>query len=283
MTTQVSISQPVTAPPARRRKHSGVLQWLCIAILAGWAVVAIIGPWITPHHPDDFIADDAYASAARSIFGTDYLGRDIFSRLIEGARVTLGMSLAATLLAHAIGISLGLLAATRGGVIDMLLGRLAELVLSLPKIIVGLVIIAAMGPSFTVLVTLTGVVYSAAVFRIARSLAADVAVMDYVRVARARGESTAWIVFREILPNILRPLAADFALRLSFAMLFISSLSFLGLGVQPPDADWGALVRENISALSQGKLTPIYPAAAIASVTIALNLLVDQWSSEAAR
>ncbi|WP_353173052.1 ABC transporter permease [Paracandidimonas soli] len=269
----------LSIPSRRRFKLAGIVP-VCIAVLLGWLILALLGPWLLPQDPSEFLSDDPFASAPGALLGTDYMGRDLFSRLIDGTRMTLGMSLLATMVAHLVGVTTGIAAAARGGVLDMVFSRIAELILSLPKIIVGLVFIAALGPSFPVLVIVTGVVYSASVFRLARSLAADVLVLDFIRVARARGESLVWILFSETLPNIFRPLLADFALRLSFAILFISNLSFLGLGVQPPHADWGGLVRENIAALAQGGLAPLFPALAIASVTIALNLLVDAWSDD---
>jgi peptide/nickel transport system permease protein len=210
-----------------------------------------------------------------ALLGTDYLGRDLLSRMIDGAQITIAMAVAATLLAHLIGGTFGVLAAVRGGLFDSVLSRLVDVLLSLPKIIVGLVVVAAVGSSAMTLVVIAGGVYAAGVFRIARALGSDVALLDFVRAARARGEGPIWLLFGEILPNILMPLAADFAVRLSFAILFMSSLSFLGLGVQPPKADWGGLVRENLSGLATGAWTPIFPALAIAAVSIALNLLVD--------
>jgi peptide/nickel transport system permease protein len=185
------------------------------------------------------------------------------------------MAVAATLLSHLVGGTLGVLAAIRGGLFDSVLSRIVDVLLSLPKIIVGLVVVAAVGSSVPTLVVIAGGVYAAGVFRIARALGSDVVLLDFVRAARARGEGPIWLLFGEILPNIIMPLAADFAVRLSFAILFMSSLSFLGLGVQPPKADWGGLVRENLSGLSTGAWTPIFPALAIAAVSIALNLLVD--------
>jgi peptide/nickel transport system permease protein len=180
-------------------------------------------------------------------------------------------------------VSLGFLAALRGGLVDMVMSRLNDALLSIPHIMMGLVVIAALGSSIPVLIITSGAVYASAVFRIARALAMDLKVMDYVEVARARGEGTAWILAYEILPNAVLPLLTDFAIRLSFIILFMSGLSFLGLGVQPPAADWGSMVRENMEGLRSGSLAPIIPAAAIASVTVALNLLVDELSLRSSR
>jgi peptide/nickel transport system permease protein len=268
-----AVAEAPIASPAPRRRY---LLWVAAAVVAAWALVGLLAPVLTPHDPTDFVSDDPFSAPdAVAWLGTDYLGRDLLSRLIGGAQITLAMAFIATLLAHLLGGTLGILAAIRGGFFDAVLSRVVDVLLSLPKIIVGLVVVAAVGSSMTVLVLIAGIVYAAGVFRIARSLAADVAVTDFVRAARARGEGPLWLLFGEILPNIMMPLAADFAIRMSFAILFMSSLSFIGLGVQPPRADWGGLVRENLSALSAGSWAPIFPALAIASVAIALNLLVD--------
>jgi peptide/nickel transport system permease protein len=265
--------ETLSLPEQPRRSH---LFWVAATLLAGWVLVAALAPLLMPHDPTEFISDDAFATASRIAWlGTDYLGRDLLSRLIAGARITMLMAFLATALAHLVGGTLGLLAAIRGGLFDAAVSRIVDVALSLPKIIVGLVVVAAVGTSMTVLVVVAGLVYAAGVFRIARALGADIAVLDFIRAARARGEGALWLIFGEILPNIIMPLAADFAIRMSFAILFMSSLSFIGLGVQPPRADWGGLVRENLSALSAGSWAPIFPALAIASVAIALNLLVD--------
>lgn len=268
------MSAPDLAPLPRRRPP--LTLWISAGLLAGFVVVALLAPWLVPYDPTDFVFEEAFhpATAAHPL-GGDYLGRDLVSRLIAGATLTLLMGISATLIAHLVGDALGLLAAIRGGLLDMILSRLVDVALSLPKIIVGLVVVAALGSSIQTLVVVTGLIYSASVFRVARALGRDMVNQDFVQIARLRGEGLGWLLFGEILPHVVRPLAADFALRMSFAILFMSSLSFLGLGVQPPLADWGALVRENLEGLGGGSLAPIYPALAIAVVSIALNLLVD--------
>ncbi|TPJ33486.1 ABC transporter permease [Mesorhizobium sp. B2-6-5] len=261
--------------PLPRRKLPLAL-WGSSGVMAACVLIGILAPWLVPHDPTDFVSDVAFqAPDATAWLGTDYLGRDLFSRLIDGTRLTLLMGLAATVIAHVVGDTLGLLAAARGGIVDTILCRVADVSLSLPKIIVGLVVMAALGSSITVIIVVAGLVYSASVFRIARALGRDLVTQDFVQVAQARGEGLGWILFGEIPPHVVRPLGADFAIRMSFAVLFMSGLSFLGLGVQPPLADWGGLVRENLQGLAGGSLAPLYPAAAIAVISIALNLLVD--------
>lgn len=230
----------------------------------------------TPHNPTDFVTELAFEPPAPGTWlGSDYLGRDVLSRLIDAARITLGMAFAATLLAHLIGDTLGLLAAARGGVVDGIVSRVADVILSLPKIIVGLVVVAALGPSTWVIVGLAAVVYAAGVFRIARALGNDLVQLDFIEIARARGEGLGWIVFGEMLPHVARPLATDFAIRASFAILFMASLSFVGLGVQPPLADWGGMAHENLAGMSTNPMAAIAPALAIAMVAVSLNLAVD--------
>lgn len=258
------------------RRQTRYVLWGSVAVLAFFALVALLSLVLVPYDPTEFVTDDPFMPPAPQLWlGSDYLGRDVLSRLIDSTRITLTMALAATLLAHLIGDTLGLLAAVKGGLVDAVISRVVDVVLSLPKIIVGLVVVAALGPSTGVIVGLAAIVYAAGVFRIARALGNDLVTMDYIAVARSRGEGLGWILFGEILPHVVRPLAADFAIRMSFAILFMSSLSFLGLGVQPPEADWGGLARENMGGLSSNPLAAVAPALAIALVSIALNLLVD--------
>ena len=273
-----------TAAALRPRTGAGLLFLLSVAVLALVALAAVFGPLLVPYDPTEFITDDPFAAPDRATWlGSDYMGRDMLSRMLYGTRLTMTMALGATLLAHLIGVSLGMVAALAGGVADQLLSRLVDVLLSLPKIVVGLGLVAALGPSIPVIMGVAAVVYAAGVFRIARALGMDLVSQDFVRVARARGEGLAWVLGAEMLPHMLRPLAADFAIRTSFAILFLSSLSFLGLGVQPPYADWGGLVRENLPGLSAGSFAPFYPALAIALVSIALNLCVDALGAGRAR
>ena len=215
------------------------------------------------------------------ILGTDYLGRDTLSRIMWGARTTIGISFAATVLAYIVGVIFGIAAAVGGSKLDMGFSRVNDAFISIPHIMLGLVVIAAVGSSIPILIVTAGLIYATTVFRISRALALDVMVSDFVEAARARGEGLWWIIRREILPNIAMPLATDFGLRLVFIILFISSLSFLGLGVQPPISDWGSMVRENLQGLAYGSLAPMAPSIAIATLTISINLIVDDVSAHA--
>ena len=284
------------APP----KSTIRLSWIgkiSVIIVGVWVFLAFFGPWIAPWAESHFIEEDAQGNffldpgfmlpnaSVSSYLGTDYLGRDVLSRVIWGARTTIGISFAATLLAYFVGITLGIAAAVAGQTTDMVLSRGVDAILAFPNIMLGLIIIAAFGSSIPLLIGLAGLVYAASVYRIARALGQDIMVQDFVEAARARGEGIWWIISREILPNAIMPLATDFGLRFIFVILFISSLSFLGLGVQPPISDWGSMVRENMSGLgfgfSGGALASVAPAIAIASLTIAINLIVDDISAQA--
>ncbi|MDX1430851.1 MAG: ABC transporter permease [Gammaproteobacteria bacterium] len=254
-----------------------------LVILVLWFLVALIGPLLAPHGEADFVADGSFEPMRAGLWlGSDYLGRDILSRMLFGARVTIGLSLAATLIAFVAGGSLGFIAALAGGRTDLVISRIYDAFLSMPTLMLGLVVIAALGSSIPVLVVTAGLIYSCGLYRIARAVAMEIKVMDYVEAARARGERLGWIVRREMLPNAALPLAAEFGLRMVFSVLFISALSFLGLGVQPPTADWGVMVRENMAGLAFGSPAALVPALAIASLTIGINLVVDDLSSRRA-
>lgn len=249
---------------------------LGFAVVLFWAVVALIGPWITPH-PVGAIVDYDYFSPASAEFwlGTDYLGRDMASRILAGARYTVGIALVAALLAVTAGVVLGMVAAVAGGWFDTILSRLLDAFNGIPSLLFGLVVIAAVGSSIPVLVLTLAANYMPGAYRFARALAVNVNTMDFVTVARARGERTPYLILHEILPNIIGPVLADLGLRFVFIVLVLSGLSFLGLGVQPPNADWGALVRENIEGLGQGAAAVIFPSIAIATLTISVNLFID--------
>ena len=273
------------APPKKELKLTWVGK-LGVAVVVFWLVIAFIGPYIAPFHEADIIGDDSFMPIFTETegegmhwLGTDYLERDIFSRIIWGARTTIGIAVVATLLAYLFGVTLGIAAAVKGGWADMGMSRVNDAILSLPTIMLGLLIVVALGASIPVLVGTAAVIYAASVFRIARALGQDIMVMDFVEAARARGEGLWWVITREVLPNAAMPLATDFGLRLVFVVLFISSMSFLGVGIQPPAADWGSMVRQNLEGLGYGSYAAVWPALAIATFTISINLIVDDISA----
>ena len=210
-----------------------------------------------------------------SFFGTDQIGRDMLSMLIYGARNMIALALLTTGCAFGLGSLLGFLAATMGGWVDQVLSRFVDVVISIPTLIFALIVLSSTGTSIFALVTVIAIIYAMPVYRIARAVAMDIEVMDYVEAARLRGEGLWWIMRKEILPNALTPLAAEFGLRFCFVFLLISGLSFLGLGLQPPLADWGAMVRDNGGGIAWGFMHPLVPATCIALLTIGINLIVD--------
>ena len=216
------------------------------------------------------------------LLGTDHLGRDLFTRLLYGARNTISIALVTTILSFAIGISCGFLAATLRGWVDQGLSRFVDVIMAFPTLIFALMILSVVGTSVGVLIVVIAILDATRVYRLSRAVAMDVEVMEYVEVARLRGERLWWLMRREILPNTLPPLVAEFGLRFCFVFLFLSALSFLGLGLQPPTADWGSMVKENAGAITFGIYTPLVPAAAIAILTIGVNLVVDWFLRKAA-
>ncbi|HXV26121.1 MAG TPA: ABC transporter permease [Alphaproteobacteria bacterium] len=246
-----------------------------LVVIAIYAVLAVFAPLVAPYGESEVVGNQYELWSDKFVFGTDQLGRDMLSRLIYGARNTIGIALLTTGLSFLIGGVLGLVAATLGGWIDQLLGRLIDILISIPQLIFALVLLSIFGPSILNLILIIAVLDSTRVFRLTRAVAINVVVMDFIEAARLQGERLGWIMGREVLPNILPPIVAEFGLRFCFVFLTISALSFLGLGIQPPTADWGSMVRENATLITYGDITPLLPAGAIALLTVAVNFVVD--------
>ncbi|HQU69386.1 MAG TPA: ABC transporter permease [Albidovulum sp.] len=246
-----------------------------ICLTALFVLSAIFAPWIAPYPLDLAVGGVWEDPSSQYWLGTDTIGRDILSRLIYGGQITIFVALASSLLAFSLGAFFGFLAAVKGGWTDQILSRIVDMMMAIPSLIVALVILSVLPLNLTVLILVMGILDSTRVFRLARAVAMDIAVMDYVEAAKLRGEGQGWVIFREILPNALSPLVAEFGLRFIFAVLFISTLSFLGLGIQPPLADWGGMVKENKDGLIYGKAAALMPAAAIAALAISVNLVAD--------
>jgi peptide/nickel transport system permease protein len=268
-------------PTAATRKRGLLAGWsragkLGLAVLAFWIAVALFAPFLDANALGEMSDAGVFQDmGAQHWLGTDYLGRDMLVRIVAGTPYTIGVALVATLIACGAGALLGLLAAVTGGWMDAALSRALDTLVSIPSKMFALVVIAGFGSSVPLLIAVAAVVYTPGCYRIIRSLAVNINAMDYVTVARARGEGRAYIMRREVLPNITGPLLADMGLRFVYALRLLASLSFLGLGVQPPMADWGSLVRENLGALPLGGISVIGPALAIATLTIAVNLVID--------
>ncbi len=249
--------------------------WIGLAIIALNLGVALLAPLIAPFDQADIVGDAWADPDPTHLLGLDNLGRDILSRLIYGARLSIGLSSVITGLAFAVGITAGFAAATVGGWLDTVLSRIVDLLLSMPVLIFAFMILSVLGTDIPVLVGTIALLNSTLVFRLARAVAMTIASLEYVEAAKVRGEGLWWLISREILPNAVPPLVAEFGLRFCFTFLLIAALSFLGLGIQPPLADWGSMVKDYRDMINLDSAAPLYPAAAIAILTIGINFVVD--------
>jgi len=248
---------------------------LGLIVTAGFLLMAILAPWIAPYGVNQQIGDVWEPMSRQHWLGTDQLGRDLLTRMIWGGRNTIFIAAMATALAFSLGAVLGFMAAVHGGWVDQLLARFNDLVMSIPTLIFALVVLSVVPVTIPVLILVMGLLDSTRVFRLSRAVAVDINVMDFVEAARLRGEGQRWVIFREILPNALSPLVAELGLRFIFAILFLSTLSFLGLGIQPPMPDWGGIVRENREGIVWGIPAALIPAIAIVTLSISVNLVAD--------
>ncbi|WP_421590344.1 ABC transporter permease [Shinella sp. M27] len=253
-----------------------------LAIVVINALAALLVPVIAPY-PEAEVVGRAWASpTAAHWLGLDNLGRDVLSRLLYGARLSIGLSLLITALSFSLGVFGGFSAAVLGKTADMVLSRIVDLLLSMPALIFAMVVLSVLGTDLVVLVVTICLLDATRIFRVSRALAMNIVALDFVEAARLRGEGLWWIVRREVLPNAVLPLVAEFGLRFCFTFLFISALSFLGLGIQPPSADWGSMVKDYSAMIMLGVPTVFYPAGAIALLTIGINLVVDWLTSKTA-
>lgn len=262
-------------------RKAPITAWFGLIVISLYVFVALFAPLLAPYGEAEVLPTPYAPWSAEHMFGTDQIGRDILSRLIYGARNTVGIAFVTTLLAFVIGGGLGLIAAINRGWLDQLISRAVDVLMAIPSLIFALMLLSIFGSSALSLIFIIAVLDSTRVFRLTRAVAVNIAVMDYVEAARLRGEGLGWVMRREVLPNIMPPLVAEFGLRFCFVFLTIASLSFLGVGIQPPTADWGTMVRESANLIQFAKydltagLTPLLPAAAIALLTVAVNFVVD--------
>jgi peptide/nickel transport system permease protein len=265
----------------RTLKTAPISAWFGMIVILIYALAAIFAPWIAPYGEADIIGKAYLPSSEANWLGTDQIGRDIFSRLLYGARNTIGIALITTLISFFVGGTLGVLTALKRGWLDQGISRVVDAFLAIPVLIFALMMLAVVGKSVVNLIIILALLDATRVFRLARAVALNAAVQDYVESAKLRGEGMSWIVFKEIIPNILPPLITEFGLRFCFVFLTIAALSFLGVGIQPPTADWGSMVAENKSLINFPVRTfpyipaPFYPAGAIALLTVAVNFVVD--------
>ncbi|MDQ0704849.1 peptide/nickel transport system permease protein [Pseudomonas sp. W3I7] len=246
-----------------------------LLIILLYVAVAVLAPLLAPYGETQVVGEGFAPWSGQFLLGTDNLGRDMFSRLVYGARNTLGIAFLTTTLAFLLGGLSGLVAAIKGGWVDQGLSRVVDILMAIPQLIFALLILSVVGTNATSLVLVIALLDSTRVFRLSRAVAMTVVVQDFVEAARLRGEGLWWLVTREVLPNAAAPLIAEFGLRFCFVFLFISALSFLGLGIQPPTADWGSMVRDNAVLITFGDISPLLPALAVALITVSVNFVVD--------
>jgi peptide/nickel transport system permease protein len=258
--------------------------WFGLVVILLYVIIAATAPIIAPFTETEIVGSEYEAWGGQFLLGTDNLGRDWLTRLIYGARNTIGIAFITTCLAFVIGVLGGFLSAALGGWTDQILGRVVDVLMAIPSLIFALLLLSIFKDysvfgltihPMVLLVVIIAVLDSTRVFRLARAVGMNIVVMDYVEVSRLRGEGLWWVITREVLPNAMPPLVAEFGLRFCFVFLFLSALSFLGLGIQPPTADWGSMVRDNATLISFGDITPLLPAMAIALLTIGVNFVVD--------
>ena len=267
--------QTLPRETAKTMRNAPLTASFGLFVILVYVVAAVFAPVIAPHGEAEVIGSSYAPPDENMLLGGDQLGRDMFSRIIYGARNTVGIALLTTALAFLVGSLTGLMAATLGGWVDQTCGRIVDTLMAIPQLVFALLLLTIVGTNVTNLILVIALLYSPLVFRLARAVAGNIVVMDYIEAARLRGEKTWYLIISEILPNATAPLVAEFGLRFCFVFLAISALSFLGLGIQPPTADWGSMVRENATLISFGEVTPLIPAAAIALLTVAVNFVVD--------
>jgi peptide/nickel transport system permease protein len=249
---------------------------IAVVILVLFVLVLILGPAIAPYGPTKtgVGVPDGHPSAAH-LLGTDSLGRDVFSRLLTGARSVIAIPLVATCLAFLLGGLGGMVAGYRGGATDRMISSVVDILLSLPALLVVLVIITAAGGSSLVVIVSAGIVYAPRVARILRGATQGIAASEYVQAAQARGERTLGIVLREILPNIAPTVFVEFAVRLTYIIIFVATLNFLGLAAQPPSSNWGLMVSESRTTIVTSPVATLAPALALGLLSVSISLLAD--------
>ncbi len=256
-------------------RESPISARIGVAMILFNILASIFAPLVAPYGETEIVGDVWAPMSAANWLGTDQVGRDMLTRLLYGARNTIAIAFATTLLSFSVGIVFGFLAATLKGWVDQVLSRVVDIMMAFPTLVFALMVLSVVGTSIPTLILVIALLDSTRVYRLSRAVAMDIEVMEFVEAARLRGERIWWLMRHEILPNAMPPLVAEFGLRFCFVFLFIAALSFLGLGIQPPTADWGSMVRENAGAITFGIFVPLWPAAAIAFLTIGVNLVVD--------
>ncbi|HKI92614.1 MAG TPA: ABC transporter permease [Gaiellaceae bacterium] len=246
-------------------------------IMLFWIVCAAFGSHIAPHDPLAQSADQLAGMGSGHLFGTDLLGRDVFSRVLVGARDIMIVAPAATLLGIAGGTLVGLVTGYFGGIVDDAVSRVVDAILALPLIVMAVVVLVALGPSTGTLIVVIGIVFTPIVSRTVRAAVLAERQLEYVEAARLRGEHAPYVMLAEILPNVMGPIIVEATVRLGYAIFTVAGLTFLGFGVQPPSPDWSLQIADNYSLLNSGTYwwTVLFPGLAIASLVIAVNMIAD--------
>ena len=272
----------VTSTPTRvRYKRWSWSAWVGLTLVVAACSLAIVGPFFAPHRPDEIFGFAFASPSSDHLLGLDYVGRDVLSRFLWGGRTALFIALIGTTLGFLIGVPVGLISAYRRGWLDQMLGRTTDLFLAFPSLILALLLLAAFGTSMTLVVLAIAITTIPGVVRIARAAALEIVDLPYIEAARARGERVYYVLLREMFPNVRQPLLVDYGIRLTGAILLVAALSFLGLGLQPPAADWGLMVGENRVALTVQPWPVVVPVCAIAALTIGINLMIDGYRRRA--
>jgi len=278
-----------SAPPIRSRQWLSLLKSTLrqtrgkigitfVIVIVGFA---LLGPLFAPHNPDAFIAFPNQAPGGHLLFGADALGRDVWSRFLHGGWTVLYMSLSATLIGVGVGLVVGLSAAYLGGAWDEVLMRIADVFMAFPQIVLALLVVTALGPKIYLIILVVGISHAPRVARVIRGAAQQVVERDFIKAAEAVGEPRRRVIFGELLPNVTSPLMVEFGLRWTYSIGLIAGINFLGLGLQPPQADWGLMINDNRLSLTVQPWGVLLPIIGIAVLTVGANLLTDAFARSA--
>jgi peptide/nickel transport system permease protein len=276
-TTQLHLPRAVSARLAGSRRRFSARGIVGIVMLGVVLLVAVLGPLIAPDDPLHIYGAPFSAPSASHLLGLDYLGRDAFSRFVDGGRSTLFLALAATAVGYLLGLVIGLIASYYGGILEWILMRATDLLLIFPGLIFVLLLVAVYGSNTLLMIIGVGLANAPRIARVVYTAALTIVEQPYIEYARSSGEKIPHVARKELLPNILSPVAVDFGIRLSGSILLIAGLSFLGFGVQPPAPDWGLIISENLTGFPIQPYCMLAPIAAIALLTVGINLVIDGW------
>jgi peptide/nickel transport system permease protein len=280
--TTIAATRPRSEARTARRERIRILArspsfLIGTVVILFWIACAILESRITPYHPIfDQTSEVSQPPSGEHLFGTDRLGRDVFSRVLAGSRDIMLVAPLATLLSTILGTALGLVTGYFRGIADDVISRVIDAVLALPVIVLAVSVVAALGSRSTWAVTvMIAVVFAPIIARTVRAAVLGEAELDYVEAARLRGERSPYVMFAEVLPNVMPPILVEATVRLGYAIFAVATLTFIGFGLQPPSADWAVQIADNYAYIDQHWWTVLFPAVAIASLVVAVNLVSD--------